>query len=360
MSQSNCTMTRAWVEIDLGALLRNGAAVRARAGVPLLAMVKADAYGLGAVPVARALEALEPWGFGVATVAEGDELRRAGIERPILCFTPLLIDDLDAARRARLTPALGDAATIARWSISGLPWHLAIDTGMNRAGVPWNELDPLLALIETSPPEGAFTHLHSAERDDDSRDRQEERFTRALARLPARPKLLHVENSPAVEHRAPSRWNLARSGVFLYGVGTDGGIEPEPVVALRARVVDIRTVPDGDTVSYSGTYRARGPRRVATLSIGYADGYRRALSNRGSAIVNGRRAPVAGLVTMDMTMLDVTDAPCAVGDVATLIGSDGAERIDVRDVAGAGELSPYEVLTSLRSRLPRRYLGEGG
>jgi alanine racemase len=357
MSQSNSSMTRAWVEIDLGALLRNGASVRDRAGVPLLPMVKADAYGLGAIAVSRALESLDPWGFGVATIPEAEELRRAGIERPIICFTPLLLDDLDAARRARVTPALGDAKTIARWAASGRPWHLAIDTGMSRAGVAWHALDALLDLVRQSPPEGAFTHFHSAQRNDRTRDVQEERFAAALAKLPARPPFVHAENSAAVEHRAPSHWSFARPGVFLYGVGTHGALEPAPVASLRARVVDLREVPDGDTVSYDGSYRAVGARRIATLGIGYADGYRRALSNRGSALVNGRRAPVAGLVTMDMTMIDVTDVPCEIGDVATLMGRDGDERIDIADLALDGDLSPYEVLTGLRGRLPRRYLG---
>ena len=356
MSQSNSSMTRAWVEIDLGALLQNAARVRDRAQVPLLPMVKADAYGLGAVPVARALEALDPWGFGVATVAEGEELRHAGIARPIVCFTPLLLEDLDAACRARLTPALGSAAAIARWAPTGLPWHLSIDTGMSRAGVPYSDVSKLNDAIIANPPQAAFTHFHSAERNDETRDEQERRFVRALAELPVKPQLVHAENSPAVEHRAPSKWSFARPGVFLYGVGTHGAITPEPVVALRARVVDLRTVPAGDTVSYGGTYRAESARRIATLAIGYADGYRRALSNRGTALLNGQRVRVAGNVTMDMTMLDVTDVRCQVGDVATLIGSDGTDRIDINDVGAAANISPYEVLTSLRSRLPRRYL----
>src|SRR5690349_11452083 len=130
-------LTRAWVEIDLGALLQNGARVAAHTGSRLLPMVKADAYGLGAVRVACALQELDPWGFGVATVLEGDELRRAGIDRPIIVFTPLLVEEFDAACRARLTPALSNAQAIELWSRTGRPWQLAIDTGMNRAGVPW-------------------------------------------------------------------------------------------------------------------------------------------------------------------------------------------------------------------------------
>jgi alanine racemase len=355
-------MTRAWVEIDLGALLRNGARVAEHTGVPLLPMVKADAYGLGAVRVARALESLDPWGFGVATVEEGEELRRARIERPIVVFTPLLADDLDAARRARLTPALGSRDAIRRWSTTGLPWHLAIDTGMNRAGAPWNAVSELREVVAATPPEGVFTHFHSAEREDGSRRLQEDRFAEALADLPVRPEIVHAENSPALARRGrdyPRHWTVARPGIFLYGVGSGRGAEivPEPVVALRARVVDLRCIDDGETVSYAATYRATGRRRIATLGIGYADGYRRALSNAGTVLLHGRHVPVVGLVTMDMTMVDVTDVQCAIGDVATLIGVDGDERLDVESVAEAGDLSPYELLTGLRSRLPRRFLG---
>jgi alanine racemase len=351
-------MRRAWVDIDLGALLRNGTTVATHARVPLLPMVKADAYGLGAVRVARALERLDPWGFGVATVAEGEELRHAAITRPVVVFTPLLPEDFDGAVRANLIPTLGDATSIARWCHTRLPWHLAIDTGMSRAGVPWDRVCDLDHVLRTAPPEGAFTHFHSAERNDASRDQQERRFADAIAAMPERPSLLHAENSPAIEHRGPSPWSLARPGIFLYGVSSGGSpiIEPDPVVALRARVVDLRTVPGGDTISYGGTFRAESDCRVATLAIGYADGYRRALSNRGSVLIGGRRAPVVGVVTMDMTMVDVTDMQCEIGDIATLIGGDGDDRIDVTEVAAVGELSPYEVLTGLRGRLPHRYL----
>jgi len=352
-------MRRAWVDVDLGALLRNGAALATRANVPLLPMVKADAYGLGAERVARTLERLDPWGFGVATVAEAEELRALAIKRPIVIFTPILPGDFDAAIRANLTPSLSDVASIARWTETGLPWQLAIDTGMSRAGIRWDEIDCLTDVLTANPPQGVFTHFHSAEKDDASRSIQEERFASALARLPIRPAMTHAENSPAIEHRGPSPWTVARPGIFLYGVGSgnSAAIVPDPVVSLRARIVDIRTVRDGETVSYAGTYRADGDRRIATLGIGYGDGYRRALSNRGSVLVAGVRVPVAGNVTMDMTMIDVTDVPCGVGDVATLIGADGDDRIDVSEVAAFGEISPYEVLTSLRGRLPRRYIG---
>ncbi|HEY2852411.1 MAG TPA: alanine racemase [Gemmatimonadaceae bacterium] len=357
-------LTRAWVEIDLGALLRNGARVAEHTGSRLLPMVKADAYGLGAVRVACALHELDPWGFGVATVAEGDELRRAGIERPIIVFTPLLADDFDAARRARLTPALGDAESIRIWQRTGLPWHLAVDTGMSRAGVSWRDAAELHDAIAAAPPQGVFTHFHSAEQADGSRIEQEERFIKVVEALPARPPMIHAENSPGAVHRGSEyhrQWDLARPGVFLYGVGfgESADFEPEPVVSLRARVVDLRTIEAGDSVSYGATFHARRRSRIATLAAGYADGYRRVFSNIGTALIGGQRARVAGNVTMDMTMVDVTDIPCEVGDIATLIGADGEELLTVNDVAAAGGLSPYELLTGLRGRLPRRYLADG-
>src|SRR5262249_25507114 len=155
--------------IDLQALLRNAEALGRHAGVPLLPMVKADAYGLGVVPVARTLTRLNPFGFGVATVAEGRELRAAGIVQAIYVFTPLLPDEFPAARAIRLTPALADAHSIAAWiEGGGGPWHLSIDTGMTRTGIRWNALGPLAPLLERLPPEGAFTHFHSAEMDDGS------------------------------------------------------------------------------------------------------------------------------------------------------------------------------------------------
>jgi alanine racemase len=354
-------MTRAWVDVDLGALRRNGAAIAARAGVPLLPMVKADAYGLGAARVARVLEDLDLWGFGVATVREGEELRRVGITRPIVVFTPVLPAELDAMRRARLRPALESRESIERWAVTREPWHLSIDTGMSRSGVRWTDVADLRDLLELAPPEGAFTHFHSAEIDDDSQASQERRFAEALATLPFRPMLVHTENGAAAARSDGSPWDVVRPGIFLYGVG--GGararIAPEPVAAVRARIVSTRWIEDGETVSYLATYRATGRRRIATLPLGYADGYRRSLSNRATVIVNGQRAPVAGLVTMDMTMIDVTDVPCEIGDVVTLLGRDGNELIEVADLAEVSGLSPYEILTGLRQRLPRRYVDIG-
>lgn len=346
---------RAWVDVDLGALVRNAARVQAHAGRPLLPMVKADAYGLGAVPVARALERLSPWGFGVAAVAEGEMLRAAGIARRIVVFTPLLASELPRARAAGLVPSLHRADDVRAWAaLGGGEWQLSIDTGMSRAGVRWDALgDDLLAAVREHPPAGAYTHFHSADTDDASRATQEARFAAAVARLPARPRVLHAENSPGAERTTGgSRWDVVRPGVFVYGVSAGEVLPPEPVAHLRARVVDLRDLRDGETVSYGATWTARGARRIATVAAGYADGYRRGLSNRGTALLHGCGVPVAGRVTMDMTMLDVTDVPCAVGDVVTLLGRDGDAVLTAADVAARADLSPYELLTGLRARVP--------
>ena len=353
---------RAWVDIDLGALQRNAAAIVDHARAPLLPMIKADAYGLGAIPVARVLEPLDPWGYGVATIREGLELRAAGIARPIVIFTPLSTEELSDVRAAELTPSLARADDIKRWHADGGgAWHLAIDTGMSRAGIRWDEVDQLRGVISQCPPEGAYTHFHSAELNDGSRDEQEKRFREAIAILPERPRVLHAENSAAIARREPSPWDCVRPGIFLYGVGSGDGarLSPEPVVHLRARVIDVRRVRNGETVSYDATYRAVGDRQIATLALGYADGYPRALSNRGGALIGQRRVCVAGLVTMDMTMIDVTDAPCALGDIATVIGGDGEDALDVASVARTAEMSPYELLTGLRSRIARVYDSSG-
>lgn len=352
------SLARARVEIDLGALQRNGAAIARRAGVPLLPMIKADAYGLGAAAALRALDVLEPWGYGVATVAEGEELRGLGVARPVVVFTPLLEQELARALSARLTPSLGFPAEIEAWRrAGGGPWHLSIDTGMSRAGIPWRQVNEIRHLVEMHPPEGAFTHFHSAELDDGTQAAQELLFRDAVASLPSRPRLLHTANSAAISRGGRSDWDLVRPGIFLYGVGSgrNAGIQPEPVVNLRAPIVEIRNLEPGDTVSYGATLRVERAARIATLAVGYADGYPRSLSERGSVLVGGTLAPIAGTVTMDMTMIDVTTVRCEIGDIATLIGRAGDTVLTVERVADDAGMSPYELLTGLRSRVERTY-----
>jgi alanine racemase len=230
---------------------------------------------------------------------------------------------------------------------------------MGRAGARWDALPEILPLVATSPPEGACTHFHSAH-DAASVRVQRARFQAAVASLPSRPRVLHAENGPAAERLdAPTTMDVVRPGIFLYGVSSGDGarIQPEPVVHVRARIVEIRDLDAGEPVSYEATWRAAGRRRIATLAIGYADGYRRALSNRGEVLVGGKRTRVAGLVTMDMTMVDVTDIECHLGDVATLIGVAGDDCLTVADVALVADLSPYELLTGLRTRMSRLWIG---
>jgi alanine racemase len=355
------SLSRARVEIDLAAVQRNAAAIARRAGVPLLPMVKADAYGLGAKEVVSMLDPTGPWGYGIASVEEGQELREAGVTKPILVFTPLLELDLKRARTAKLTPTLGFADEIDAWRrVGGGPWHFAIDTGMSRAGVPWREVERVRQLLEVMPPEGAFTHFHSAELDDGTMAVQENLFRQAIASLPSRPRFLHTANSGAIARQGRSSWDLVRPGIFLYGVGSGrtAAIQPEPVVHLRAPIVEIRDLQPGDTVSYDATFRVDRPARIATAAVGYADGYPRSLSEGGSVLVNGALAPVAGKVTMDMTMVDVTTIKCAIGDTVTLIGRAGDTVLTVERVADDAGMSPYELLTGLRSRAQRLYTGK--
>ena len=352
-------VNRGWIEVDLGAIVRNAEALRARSGVALIPMIKADAYGLGAVEVARALEKLHPLAYGVATVEEGAELRTAGIERPIIVFTPLLSDDMEGARRTNLIPTLGSVETITKWGRYGKPYDLAIDTGMARAGIPWREIGKILEVVKAFPPHGAFTHFHSPNLNDSTMDEQLARFEEAVSKLPVRPGVLHTDSSAAITRHGKSTWDAVRPGIFLYGVGSGqgAGLEPECVVTMKAPIVETRWVEVGDTVSYEATWTAPARSCIATVALGYADGYPRNASAGGVGVVRERVVRIAGRVTMDMIMLDVTEAGAETGDIVTLIGdgSKAGAAIDVSSVAEVAEMSPYELLTGLRGRIGRIY-----
>ncbi|HEX5632415.1 MAG TPA: alanine racemase, partial [Gemmatimonadales bacterium] len=324
---------RAWVDVDLSALVANARTVAERSQSRLLPMVKANGYGLGAVPVARALEAVDPWGFGVATPEEGAELRAAGIVRPIVVFTPFLPAWREACLAARLTPAIGDPLALLAWRDTGRPFHLEIDTGMSRGGVRWDDhaaLDAVaVALRAGAPCEGLFTHFHSADTDAAATDLQWLRFQEALRALPARPALVHVANSAGALRGPRFGADLVRPGIFLYG-GAAGEV-PRPVAALRARVVAVRRLAAGDTASYGASFRAARPTTIATLGIGFADGLLRSLSGRGRAEHAGRVVRFAGRVTMDMTLIDVGSRAIAPGDVVTVWG--GKVTLDAQAAA---------------------------
>lgn len=317
-------------------------------------MVKANGYGIGAVAAARALEPLEPWGYGVATPDEGAELRGAGIDRPIVVFTPMLPSQVEACLADRLRPVIGDLAALRAWTARGAhPFHVEIDTGMSRAGIRWSDRERLealgTALREAPGWEGIFTHFHSAD-EGAGMDEQWSRFTAVVAALPGRPPLVHAANSAAALLGGAYAADLVRPGIFLYG-GSAGGREAAPVVAFRARVVAARRVLPGETVSYGATWRAERPATVVTIAAGYADGIPRSLSNRSVVELNDELAPIVGRVTMDMLMVEAR-GPVGPGDVATIFG--GRVALD-RQAEAAGTIA-YELLTSMGRRVVRRYV----
>ncbi len=349
---------RAWLDVSIAALRQNAAELQRQTGLPLIPMVKANAYGVGVAGVVGALEPLEPVAYGVASIGEGEQLRELGIVRPVIVFTPVLAEEYQRAAAADLTLTLGDVDAIAAWARTEKPYHLSIDTGMNRAGAAWRDITALRDVVRKSPPAAAFTHFHSAESDTASAQAQVVRFLDAIASLGVEIPLLHVDNSAAAARGVSGRgrWGAIRPGVFLYGVGRGLGLDARHVVSLRARIVDIRWVEPGDTVSYGAMYSAKRRERIATASVGYGDGYPRALSDRATAMLHSSRIPQRGLVTMDMTMFDVTDVPCNVGDVITLIGGDCGAELTVEGIAGLAGMSPYELLTGFAERLDRRYV----
>lgn len=372
---SNELRDRAWVEIDTRALRENYGRMRESVGrdVAIIAMVKADAYGLGALAV-QALESLEPYAFGVAAAEEGRVLRAAGVARPIIVFTPLTREALGVAAQHRLTPAISDVAMLDYWTeIAGAaPFHLEIDTGMGRAGFDWRETPAWSERLRAAVSKGGvcagvFTHFHGADAaDGTAAAAQWQRFRDALAHFPlSRENLLvHACNSAAALRWPEYALDAVRPGIFLYGghpaPGVIGGerYRPQPVASVHARVVLVREVPPGSTVGYGATHAARGWERWATLAIGYGDGLPRALGNVGSALVCGRRARIVGRISMDMTVVDVTGiAGVTAGDTATFIGSDGEEEILVDELAAQAGTISYEILTGLTPRLRRAERG---
>ena len=343
---------RAWAEISLDALVANARTVAGVSGTRLLPMVKANGYGLGAPMVARALEAVDPWGFGVATVEEGTSLRAAGIIRPILVFAPLTPRLIPRYLAQDLRPAISDPQSLDAWIGTGnSPFHVEIDTGMSRTGFRWNDDATWQNRLRSAAGfEGIFTHFHSAETDPASVEVQWGRLRQVVGLLSGKGTLVHAANSAAALRGRAYAGDLVRPGIFLYGGGA-GGPVPEPVVKLRTRVVATRRINPGDTVSYGATWTAPGETLIATLGIGYADGVPRSLGNSGIVELGGKVAPVVGRVTMDYTMV-ACEGPSAVGDIATIYG--GLVSLD-QQAERAGTIS-YELLTSIGARLPRYYV----
>lgn len=351
--------SHAWVDVDLDAIVANARRVAQVSVSRLLPMVKANAYGLGAIPVARALAAADPWGFGVATLAEGRELRDAGITLPIVVFTPFLPAWAPVMAAAQLTPVIGAVESLDAWISLGrdLRFHIGLDTGMNRAGASVTDPELLLALRERLSAakgyEGVCTHFHSADADASSVDQQWWAFQQAVDALGPRPPLVHAANSAAALLGPRYGADLVRPGIYLYGgQAGSGGADPAPVAHVQAAVVSVRTIPAGDSVSYAATWRANSTTRIATVAAGYADGVPLAFATAGQMAVRGHAVPVRGRVTMDMTMIEVPDDVMP-GDVATIFG--GPLALDAQ--AERGRTISYQLLTSIGRRVERRYQG---
>ena len=370
--------SRAWMEIRADALRRNLARIRASVGpgVRLVPMVKADAYGLGMAEVVSVLQELRPWGYGVAAVEEGLRLRELGVESPVLVLSPPPPASMGDAVAGGLSVCVGDVEALRRLRDAALAakrtarFHLEVDTGMGRAGfdahrvAEWRQ--GLEALLEEPLEwEGSFTHFHSADSgDEDATVAQWERFLDTVRHLPPMPEgaFLHACNSPGALRRPDFAAGAVRPGIYLYGgVAGEGLPDPAPVASLRARIVFLRDAAPGSTVGYGATHSARGQERWASVGIGYGDGLPRLLGNRGQALVRGRRVPIIGRVSMDVTVLDVSEVDgIRVGDVVTFFGEDGGETITLEEVAGHARTINYEILTGLTRRLPRTWTDDGG
>jgi alanine racemase len=363
-----------WGEIDLDALVANLARLRDRVGgAGVLGVIKADAYGHGAAPVARALEAAGIDWLGVAMVEEGAEARRAGVDAPILMLGPIRREQLPLVRRYRLTPAVSSLEQLDAWldwcASSGHPQeiHLKVDTGMRRLGIELDTVPRALASIRAQPLlrlTGVLSHLADADDLESLRNEdQEERFETVLAQLTDEERAsvwMHIANSAGALHWPPMRHTLVRSGLALYGLdpaAKEHGLQP--VLSVHARVVMTRQVPTGGRVGYSGRWTALRPSRVGILQLGYADGYPWKLSNRAEALVEGRRIPVVGAVSMDMIAVDLTDTEAGLGAEVVLLGRQGDEEITAWEVAERADTIPYEILTRFGLRMARHYV-QGG
>ncbi len=364
--------------MDLDAVASNLRAVRARTGASrkILAVVKADAYGHGAVAVARRLQKEGVDHFGVAMVEEGLELRRAGIERPILVLGAFGAGQISMMVEGRLTPAVYSPATLstileARRRLSQpIPFHLKLDTGMGRLGILPQDLGPALDRIAALPEpalQGVFTTLATGDLESSPEVADQLRvFSSALEEIRRRglsPHMVHIANSGGIFHHPPTWLDMVRPGLALYGLRPSDGSPPgelAPALSLRTRVVMLKEVSAGTPLGYGAAFRAPRDSRIATIAAGYDDGVNRLLHDGGVVLVRGRRAPFAGAISMDLAMVDVTDVPQAEeGDEVTILGEQGGETITAWDLARLCRTIPYEILCRIGARVPRIYLGEG-
>lgn len=369
---------RAWVEVDLAALAHNVREIRGllAPGTDLLAVVKADAYGHGAVAVAPTLLAAGATWLGVATVLEGIELRQAGITAPILLLGVVQeAGEIDAIATWQLQPTLVSPQQ-ARWvnqalsrcpPAQPLPVHLNFDTGMSRLGHPWQDAIAFVQAVRQRPHlriASLYSHLANADDPDPTpTEHQHQHFSQALDQLRAAsllPDCIHFANSAATLSFPHLHYTLVRPGLALYGLYPGahqrGLLNLRPALQLKARITQIRPLAAGSGVSYGHRFVAPHPMTIAVVSIGYGDGVPRLLSNCLSVLVRGQRLRQLGAITMDQLILDVSDLPtAAVGDIVTLLGQDGPQTCGVDHWADAIGTISWEILCGLKSRLPRIY-----
>jgi alanine racemase len=364
------TLRPTWVEVDLEAIGHNVRTLTFE-GVDVMAVVKADGYGHGDVRVAEAaLEAGAAW-LGVALVEEGLGLRAAGIEAPILVLSELPPGSEVAAVAAALTPTLATdeglerLAAAARDAPAPLGVHVKVDTGMHRVGV-WPPEDAVGFVDRVTRAgldlEGLWTHFACADTDDVTTKEQLARFSAVVASVRDaghRPRLLHAANTAAAVGHADARFDMIRAGIGMYGVeptpGVAGDVGLRPALTWRSAVSAVRRVPGGSRVSYGHRYELPRASWVATVPVGYADGYPRAGSSRADVLIGGRRCRVAGSVTMDQTVVDCGDLQPRQGDEVVLLGSQGAETVSVWEFAERCDTIAYEILARIGARVPRRY-----
>jgi alanine racemase len=372
-----------WAEVSLGTLRQNFRTVvkHAGAGLTVCAVVKADAYGHGAMECARALQTEGATWLGVTSLDEAIPLREAGIESRILLMTGFWRGEESEIVRLRLTPTVWEP-----WHVESLEnaaasgtvrqaVHLKVDTGMGRLGVALAELPAVLRALGAAPHlvlEGLSTHLASSEiMDAPSVAEQEHRFAEAQRTVRAAgfdPSLVHMANTGALISRRETWNNMVRPGVALYGYylpfqragrEVSGGtlrLAVKPVLTWKTRILSMRNFAANQPLGYGGTYVTKAPAHVAVLPVGYADGYNRQLSNRGRVIVRDHYAPIIGSISMDLTLADVTGIPgIAVGDEVILLGTSDGLSVDALEHARLANSSPYEILCNISKRVPRRY-----
>ena len=361
-----------YAEVDIGALRFNYRQIKELVSpAAVMPVVKANAYGHGAVETARALETENPEMLGVATIEEGTQLREAGIKSPILVLGSVYpFKNFRVIIEYGLTPVVASLAAAkaleeaAEGSGKKVFFHLEVDTGMGRTGISpqtaadnWNHLKG----FSHTECEGVFTHLACAGEDLRETEKQLGIFRRMLEKI-SPPRYIHVLNTAGMLTSSGAGFNMVRPGLAIYGLCPDGVRRQDypfkPVLSLKSAVIFLKEVPGGIKISYGGTWKAPRKTLIATLCAGYADGYRRELSNKAGVIINGTLCPVVGRVCMDMIMVDVTAASgVRTGDEAVLMGSSGGVSVTAEDLAGLCGTVNYEILTGISSRVPRVYRG---